>query len=212
VLAAAVAVIIWREPLAALFADRERVANAVRGAGAWGPLLLIGLTVAQVIAAPIPGQAVNFVAGYLYGFWLGGLLSWLGLVLGSILAMTLARVGGRPLVARLLPPRALARLDDFARDRGLAFFFVLFVLPFLPDDLACFAAGLTSLPLPALFVVAVAGRIPGVMLSTWLGAHAEQLTWPAWVAAGVVLLLILLAAWRSGPRLQKLLLRRSDNS
>ncbi len=211
VLAVLVAVVMWRAPAGALFADRARMAEAVRGAGAWGPLLLIGLTIAQVIAAPIPGQAVNFVAGYLYGFWLGSLFSWLGLAAGSMLAMTLARLAGRPLVARLVDRRALARLDGYACDRGLAFFFLVFLLPFLPDDLACFAAGLTPLPLPALFLVALAGRLPGVIFATWLGASAERLAWQAWAAAGAGLLLALLVAWRLGPRLQSRLLRRPDH-
>ncbi len=202
------ALIIWREPIRGVFADRAELADLIRGAGAWGPLWVIGITFAQVIVAPIPGQAINFVAGYLYGFWLGGLISWLGLLAGSATAMGLARLAGRPLVHRLVSPQALARLDAFAEGQGLRFFFLVFLVPFLPDDLACFLAGLTPLPLPALLAVAAVGRIPGLLVSTWLGANAERLTWQAWLIAGILMALGVGVVWRYGDRLQALLLGR----
>jgi len=203
-----VASVIGREQIMAIFADRGKVAAVVRDAGPWGPLLVIALVVAQVVAAPIPGQALNFVAAYVYGFWLGVLYSWLGAVIGSILAMGLARWLGRPLIERLVAPDALARLDRLAEGQGLRFFFLIWLLPFLPDDLACFLAGLTPLPLPALIVVAAVGRLPGVMVAAWLGANAEQLTWQAWVVIGLLTLGGVLLVWRYGERLQNLLLAR----
>ena len=202
------ALVIWREPIRGLFADRAELADLIRGAGAWGPLWVIGITFVQVIVAPIPGQAINFVAGYLYGFWLGSLFSWLGMIAGTATAMVLARLAGRPLVHRLVSPQALARLDAFAEGQGLRFFFLVFLVPFLPDDLACFLAGLTPLPLPALLAVAAVGRIPGLLVSTWLGAYAEQLTWQAWLIAGILIALGVLVVWRYGDRLQALLLGR----
>ncbi len=199
--------VIWREPIAAVFAQRERVVAAIRGAGAWGPALLIALYVAQVIAAPIPGQVVNFVAGYLYGFGLGSLYSWLGMVIGSAAAMALARLAGRPLVARLVNPARLDRLDRLAAGRGLGFFFLVFLIPGLPDDAACFLAGLTPLPLPALLAAAAVGRIPGVVAAVWAGAYAERLPWQGWLIGGGISLVAAALLWRYGPRVQDALMR-----
>jgi uncharacterized membrane protein YdjX (TVP38/TMEM64 family) len=205
--ALAAPLLIWREPIAATFAQRERVVAAIRGAGAWGPLALIGLYVAQIIAAPIPGQVVNFVAGYLYGFWLGSLYSWLGLVIGSSAAMGLARFAGRPLAARLVSPRLWARLDRLAAGQGLRFFFLVFLIPGLPDDAACFLAGLTPLPLPALILAAALGRAPGVIAAVWAGAYAENLPWQGWVIGGGIALVAAALLWRYGERIQAGLLR-----
>ncbi len=191
-----------------LFDDRARLAALMRGAGPWGPLWLIGLMVAQVIAAPVPGQAVAFAGGYVYGFWQGAFYCWLGVSLGSAAAMTLARLAGRPLIERLVDPRALARLDRLAAGQGPWFFFLIFLLPFLPDDLACFVAGLTALPLPGLVALALVGRIPGVVAAAWLGAYAEALGWQAWLALALVTALGVFVAWRYGPRIQNALLAR----
>jgi uncharacterized membrane protein YdjX (TVP38/TMEM64 family) len=203
VIAALIApLIVWRDAIAALFVERTTVIALLRGAGAWGPVALIALYVAQVIAAPIPGQAVNFVAGALYGFWPGLGYSWLGAVLGSALAMGLARLAGRPLVARLVGPALLDRLDRLAAGRGLGFFFVVFLVPGLPDDVGCFLAGLTRLPLPALIAAAALGRIPGIAAAVWAGASARQMGWPGWLGLAVLSLAAAWLAWRHGARIQ----------
>ena len=157
----------------------------IRTAGVWGRLLLIALVAAQTVVAPIPGQVVNFVAGYLYGLGAGLLYSWLGQVLGSALALALARFAGRPIVVRLVGAASLARLEHWAAGRGLSFFFLFFVIPGLPDDLLCFAGGLTRLPLRLLLLLSAVGRLPGLFAAVWLGAYAERLPWQAGAEAQI---------------------------
>ncbi len=203
ILAALVApLILWQGQIRAVFMEPERLTAAVRGAGPWAPLVFIGLYIAQAIAAPIPGQALNFAAGYLFGLVPGVLYSWLGLMLGSIAALLLARYLGRPLVQRLVNPTTLAKMDHLAANRGLAFFFVVFLIPGLPDDIACFVAGLTSLPLPALIAVCAVARLPSVVASVWLGANAQQLPWQGWLLLGGLTVALALVAWRYGERIQ----------
>ena len=109
-----VPLILWRDPIRAVFMEPQRLTDAVRSAGPWAPLAFIGLYVVQTIAAPIPGQALNFAAGYLFGLIPGILYSWLGLILGSTAALLLARYLGRPLVRRLVAPAALEKMDHLA--------------------------------------------------------------------------------------------------
>jgi uncharacterized membrane protein YdjX (TVP38/TMEM64 family) len=207
VLLAAVPLWIWHAPILALVANRAQLVAAVRGAGPAGPLILIGLTVAQVILAPLPGQLIDAVGGYLYGFWWGSFYCWVGLTLGSILAMVLARVAGRPLLNRILDCTALDKLDRLAAGKGLFFFWMVFLLPFMPDDLICFLAGLTPLPLPALILVAAVGRIPGLLTAVWAGTEAGQLNPVGWVVAGVLAVASAWVAWRHGDRIQAAMLR-----
>lgn len=192
--------------LAPLFASPEHVAEMVRGAGLWGPLMVIALQAFQVILAPIPGQAVNFVAGYLFGFWPGVLYSWFGLLIGSAVAMLLARFAGRPVVKRFVAPGTLARLDALAARQGLLFFLLVFLLPFVPDDAACFVAGLTPIPLKALLLTAAIGRLPSIALTVWAGTRAGDLPVAIRAIAGVAVVAGLFVIWRYRETIQDYLL------
>ena len=197
--------ILFREQIAA-FANRETILGTVKMAGPWGPVILIGLIILQTIVAPIPGQVLGLAAGYLYGFWGGLLYGWLGTVTGSVLAMCIARFAGRPLVARLVRPDVLERLDRFAAGRGLLFFFLVFLIPGLPDDVFCFVAGLTRLPILALVALVAVARVPGMAASIWLGASAQRMSWQVWVALGGLSAVVAWVAWRFGDRLEAKLL------
>ena len=199
--------ILWKDQIRAVFMDPQRLTEAVRNAGSWAPLVFIGLYIAQAVAAPIPGQALNFAAGYLFGLIPGILYSWLGLILGSTAALLLARYAGRPLVRRLVNPTALEKMDRLAENHGLVFFLLVFLLPGLPDDIACFAAGLTSLSLPALIAVSALARLPAIVASVWLGVHAQQLPWQGWLILAGLTVALALAAWRYGERIQSAVLK-----
>jgi uncharacterized membrane protein YdjX (TVP38/TMEM64 family) len=165
----------------------------------WGrsaPLALIVLQMAQVLIAPLPGQLLGVVSGFAFGALLGTLYSLLGTALGCLLGFLAVRRFGRPLAQALVPADILARVDRGASRHGAAFLVAVFLLPFLPDDLVCLAAGLTPMPLPMLMAAVVVGRTPSLLASAWLGATATTLAPVQWtaliafsVAGGVGLLL-----------------------
>lgn len=179
-------------PLWELFSDQELLREWVAGFGPLGPLVSIALNTAQVLLAPIPGQFINVVNGYLYGLWMGTLYSLAGLTLGTALAMALSRRFGRPLVEKLVGVHTLARWDRLTARQGPVFFFLVFLFPLLPDDVACFVIGLSPLPIPRMLLLATLGRLPGLIFACWLGAYATILPWWSWVVLGAVVTLL---AW-----------------
>ena len=198
---------IWHRPLLTFFADRAKVQGFVTRFGPWAPLAAILLHVAQVLLAPIPGQVIDAVNGYLFGAAGGTFYSLVGVIIGSSLAMVLARRFGRPWAERLIKRETLERLDGYSRQRGALFFFLVFLFPFLPDDVACFLAGLTLLPLPELIVLAAIGRLPGILVANFVGANAAALT-PIQGAVFIALLTaIALAFWRYQERVEMAMLK-----
>jgi len=201
------AVWVWHEPLWAFLSDTERAREWVAGFGPWGPLVSVALNVAQVLLAPLPGQFVGLLNGYLYGLWLGAFYSMAGLLLGTALAMGLARRFGRPLVERLAGGEQLARWDRLADRRGPLFFFLVFLFPFVPDDLVCFLIGLSPLPIPSMLVLAALGRLPGVFVSCWVGARATELPVWAWLPLGGSAGALAWLFWRYRARLESWITR-----
>jgi len=200
------ALLLWGKPLYSFLADQEAVRAWVGQFGPWAPAAVSLLEIAQVLLAPIPGQAIEAAAGYLFGFWRGALCAMIGIAAGSTLNFSLTRLFGRRLAVRLAGSRSVARLDDLAERGGPLFFFLLWLFPFVPDDLACLAAGLTPMPTRQFLALMLLGRLPGILVSTWVGAHAGQIP-PLWwglVFAG--LSLFALTLWQWGGRLQALFL------
>ena len=138
--------VIWWQPIYDFLSDREQIRGWIEGFGAWGPVAIVLLEMIQALLAPIPGQAIEAVSGYLYGPWLGTLYPVIGLAIGSFITFSLARRFGRPLAIRLIGKQSMARLDDLVRRGGAPFFFLIWLLPFAPDDLACLAAASRRCP------------------------------------------------------------------
>lgn len=201
------ALLIWHKPLLSLFADRATVQDFVTRFGPWAPLATILLHVAQVLLAPIPGQVIDAVNGYLFGTGWGTFYSLVGVIAGSSLAMALARRFGRPWAERLIKRETLERLDGYSRQRGALFFFLVFLFPFLPDDVACFLAGLTPLPLAELIVLAAIGRLPGILVANFVGANAAALTRTQGAVFIALLMVIALAFWRYQERVEMAMLK-----
>ncbi len=197
---------IYGRPLYEFVADQEQIRTWVGRFGAWGPAGIASLEMAQVLVAPIPGQAIEAVSGYLFGPWLGSLYAMAGIVAGSVLNFFLARRFGRPILIRLTSPNTMTRLDDLAQRGGALFFFLLWLFPFVPDDLACLAAGLTPMPARRFFLLMAFGRLPGIFVSTWIGSHAARISPVWWGVLLACLALAALAFWRWGERIQAAML------
>jgi uncharacterized membrane protein YdjX (TVP38/TMEM64 family) len=211
ILAAMVAVLtIWGRPLYELVADQDQLRAWVEQFGPWGPVSITALEMAQTLVAPIPGQAIEAASGYLFGPWLGTLYAMAGITAGSLLNFFLARRFGRPLLIRLTNTETVARLDDLAERGGSLFFFLLWLFPLVPDDLACLASGLTPMPASRFLVLMILGRFPGILVSTWLGANAAQISPTWWIVLLICLTLVALAFWRWGQQIQATMLHFLD--
>ncbi|MDY2679896.1 MAG: hypothetical protein SOV50_04495, partial [Lentihominibacter sp.] len=76
------------------FSNIENVNALFREYRAESVLFYIVAQILQVVICIIPGQCLQFAAGYIYGFWIGYLLSLLGAAIGTVLTYYIARVLG----------------------------------------------------------------------------------------------------------------------
>lgn len=158
-----------------IVADRQAVIAYLDQFGAVAPLLLSLVILLQIIVAAIPGHALLFASGYLYGFAGGILINLSTLVIGSQIAYYIAHWAGRPLVERLSPVKALHKMETLANEKGIFFFMFAFMLPVFPGDVLNYAAGLSGITPQKFFVANLIGRLPVVFASTAIGAYGFQL-------------------------------------
>jgi 1-acyl-sn-glycerol-3-phosphate acyltransferase len=132
-------------------------------------------------------------SGYIYGFWGGTLVTWIGLTLGGQMAFWLARRFGRPFALRFISSDVLDRWDRLAAKQGIGFYIVTLLLPFFPNDAMCYVAGLGEIH-PRRFAIAnMIGRFLATTAMTFIGAFGSQIPLSVWVSSGIFVGLVTLA-------------------
>lgn len=171
-------VFLWQTGLVSFLVDKDRMAIFVESLGIWGFAGFILLQVAQVVAAPIPGEITGFLGGYLYGPVLGTILSTVGLAIGSYIAFALARTFGRPLTEKIVGAATMSRFDYLLQHNGRLLVFLLFVLPGMPKDVICYILGLGRMSSMSFLTITTAGRLLSTVMFTCCGyfAHTKDYT------------------------------------
>lgn len=173
--------------------DQAELRAWVERFGAWGPLLILGLMLAQTLLPVIPSILVMVVAVLAYGPWWGGALAWGGLMLSGTVAYTIGRALGASVVDRLIGSRAERRIAGYVERHGVLAVIAARVSPALSTDAVSYAAGIVRMNAPSFLAATAVGILPLVVLIGWLGASIERLsTTLLWVSIASVALLV---AW-----------------
>lgn len=172
-LAAGMVVLAWRYGPAvwAWVSDPAAVRAFVEARPVLARLAIVGVNVAQIVVAVIPGEPVELASGYALGFWEGTLSCLAASAVGSTLVFFAVRRWGRRVAGLFFSPERLeevAWLKDTARLELVMF--LVFLIPGTPKDLLTYAAGLTKMRYRALLPIVTVGRIPSVITSTFAAA------------------------------------------
>ncbi|MCS6826321.1 MAG: VTT domain-containing protein [Caldilinea sp.] len=183
-----------------LLQDEVALEAFVARLGVWGPLALIALNAVQIVVAPLPGYVMQVAAGYLFGPIWGGVFGALGVLIGSMTAMALARFLGRPLVERLVGAERLDRWERMTFSTNTAVWFAILLAP--TGDLPYFMAGLSQVSFTKIFLLTLAIRAPSSMAVAAAGAGVWWLS--GWQLAALLLALGLMTVFflRHQERLQ----------
>ena len=149
----------------------DRVIDQVRSSGPIGIGLLLVIQLLQIVVAFIPGEVVQVAAGILYGPWWGAAIVLLGCVISSALVFVLVRHLGAPFVRHMVPADAMEKVEAFEQSGRLnVVVFILFLIPGMPKDVFTYIVPLTSMKMGTFMLLTNAGRIPGIIMSTFAAA------------------------------------------
>jgi len=173
-----VLVFLFRHEIWDIFSTPEAVEVWIAEWGIAAPLIFVAAQIVQVLVFVIPGETVQIAGGYLFGFAGGLALTTTGIMIGSAANFFLARVLGPSFVHRFFSDEQIVRLERIARSpRAQIGFFLLFVIPGIPKDILCYAAGLSPMRFVWFLAVSMVGRLPGIIGSTLMGCAAAEGQW-----------------------------------
>jgi uncharacterized membrane protein YdjX (TVP38/TMEM64 family) len=154
----------------------------------------MGLQIAQVIFAPIPGELSGFVGGYVFGATWGFIYSSIGLATGSAINFAIGRMLGFRYIRKIIPSKNLKKFDRFVIHQGVIMLLGMFLFPGFPKDYLCIFLGATALPFKVFILMAGFGRMPGTLMLSIQGEFLLEKKYGLLAAVILISLMIVLVA------------------
>lgn len=149
-----------------------------------GILFYIAAQTLQIVICIIPGQWLQFGAGYMYGFWLGYFFSLVGAFIGTILTYYIARILGHDAMHLIFGEERFQKMvNKLNSKKTVIIVFFIFLVPGVPKDMCNYVAGLSEIKLKPFLIVSLIGRSPGMMGSLLIG---RQIGTGGYVSAAVI--------------------------
>jgi len=132
--------------------------------------LIYVLFYALAVAFSLPiAVVITPVGGFLFGVWLGALLSMIGATLGSVALFLAARTAFRDLF-RARAGATLARLEDGFRRDSFNYLLFLRLVPVFPFWLVNIVPALLGMQLGPYTLATLIGIVPGAVIYAGIGA------------------------------------------
>lgn len=168
----------------------EQVADQLRTAGPFGPLLFMALMATSVVISPLPDLPLVIAAGATFGTILGTTYSVIGAEIGAIASFLIGRTLGQEILTKLL--RTNVVFCERCSDRHLAIFVLLArLVPLFSFDVISYGAGLTNMSLRTFALVTFVGMIPPTFALTYAGSQVVSGAW-LMILSGTAMVTVLL--------------------
>lgn len=150
----------------------ENMKSEILSYGTGGVFLFVFFSLLHVIISPIPAALVQFVGGVIYDLWWGILISQIGIAIGTIISYLLSKHLGKRIVTLFASTKTINKIENLMSSKSAAWvLFAMFLLPGFPKDFLAYAVGLTNMKLSKLLIISATGRLPSIIVSTYLGAN-----------------------------------------
>lgn len=154
---------------------RTLVVESLRDKGIWGMMLFVFIQIIQVVIFIIPGEAVEVLAGMLYGTWWGYVVCQIGLTIGSIIIFYLVKGLGYDFIKQFINESKFEKLQFLRNNKKIEkLVFILFFIPGTPKDILTYFIPFTELSLSKFLIISFIARVPAVISSTFAGAALQQ--------------------------------------
>lgn len=141
--------------------------------GLHGLAVFLLIQALQVLIAIIP--AIQFVGGALYGWFWGAVVSFAGIVLGSLAVWGIVKKLGAPLVEAMVSEKHIKKFGFLEDEHKLLLILaILYIIPGIPKDVLTYIVPLTKVKMRDFFICVMPWRIPSILLSTAFGSNVTR--------------------------------------
>lgn len=145
----------------------EELRNYISQFGGYAVLIAFIMQVLQVVVLPVPGFIAIGATVALFGSFKGALISFAGIMAGSLIAFFVGRVLGYKVASWLVGKQALNKGINSVKGKDRVVLTFMFLFPFFPDDVLCFVAGLSSMSKRYFIIMVTITRLISVFTTAY---------------------------------------------
>jgi uncharacterized membrane protein YdjX (TVP38/TMEM64 family) len=169
----------------------DTLINKLRGFGPWTPIISFACLIIQTIIFVIPVWPLATANALIFGVWEGFLLTWIGVIAGSIIAYIIGRTFGMHRLNKYLKLNYLNYVEEFTGKHGFQVLMIAKIIPVTNLDVLSYLSGICKMPVHKFIMATTLGSIPWILLYS-IFAHnlllAKKLS--VWIGLGVTAVII----------------------
>jgi len=192
-----------------IFKNPNVLKEVIRSYGKFSVLVFILMQVIQVVVFFIPGEFIQVAGGYIFGTFLGGIISLMGITLGSIIVYFIASSYGRPFVEKILLHKKVKFFKKILKagsKKNVVFMFYL--IPGIPKDALTYICGVSDISVKDFFIYSTLGRIPGIFISSYFGQKIYNWDVASLVTIGITMTVLSLIGILKGNTIIKAIIKK----
>lgn len=172
--------------------DVESLREYIDSFGSYAIVVFFIIQFLQVIISFVPATVTIGAGALLFGAVESGIISFFATVLGSAIAFIVGKKFGKKAIVWIIGKESLDKGLSLIKGKDTVAISLMFLFPFFPDDILCFVAGLTTMPLGYFLVIIAVTRIITIV-TTSATLSAVQLLIDYSIPLTVVVLLVVVA-------------------
>lgn len=189
--------------------DPDILKAVILSYGSFSILVFILMQVLQVVVFFIPGEFIQIAGGYIFGTFLGGLISLIGITLGSIMAYFISNRYGKPLVEKLMLNRKIKFFRKILNAGSKkVVVFVFYLIPGIPKDALAYICGVSNISFMDFLIYSTLGRIPGIFISSFFGQKIYARDATSLITIGVIMAIVSIIGIFKGDTIIKAIVKK----
>ena len=189
--------------------DPNILKGVILSYGNFSILIFVLMQVLQVVVFFIPGEFIQIAGGYIFGTFLGGLLSIIGITFGSIMAYFISNRYGKPIVEKLILNKKIRFFKKILNAGSKkVVIFVFYLIPGIPKDALAYICGVSNISFTDFLIYSTLGRIPGVFISSFFGQKIYAQDSTSLVTIGVTMAIVSVVGIFKGDAIIKAIVKR----
>ena len=169
----------------------EKIQNIVKSGGVFSFLVFIILQILQTTILQIPAVIVTLAGTFIFGNWQAFILSYIAVMIGSVIMFWIGRKGGRKFLSwfcgKDCAENWIKRMSN-----GKYLFFLMMLFPLFPDDILCAVAGITNMSFKFFFFTNIVARGIGIACTVFFGSGSIiPFSGWGWIVWGLIAIFML---------------------